>query len=132
MTRLAELLPVITDNIRRIYAQFLCGYLSVPTISESFPWTDHFLDLKLPEISLKQLLFIITKLHMKIAVKTTFGVFLSCLQHRKTLQKYEKSVMKEGSIIKEYTTSFQFPSIKTHLKNVLRWLFENPSLSIII
>lgn len=66
----------------------------MPTISERLPRTTHLFNLKFSEVSLEQLLLIITKLHVEVTVEASFGVFLGGLQHGKTLQeKTEKNLL---------------------------------------
>lgn len=53
----------------------------MPAISEGLPRAVHLLDLELSEVRLEQLLLVITKLHVEVAVEASLGVLVGRLQH---------------------------------------------------
>lgn len=78
--------PVIADDVRRVDAQLLGGDFGVPAVGECLPRTRHLFDLKLPEVGLKELLLIVAKLHVKVAIETDFLGILGRLKDGQTLE----------------------------------------------
>lgn len=83
---MAKISPVIADDVRRVDAQLLGGDFGVPAVGEGFPRTRHLLDLKLPEVGLKELLLVVAELHVKVAIETDFLGILRRLKDGQTLE----------------------------------------------
>lgn len=138
------IVPVITDNVRRVDSQLLRSNFCVPAIGEGLPRTRHFFNLKLSKVRLEQLLLIITELHVEVAVEAAFGILLGGLQNGKALcgnERRNQFTVLNILVIFDYRALILFiMSSKycssnctlAHLKNISRWLLEDPSLGVVV